>query len=163
MVEYQIVDVQQGIWMDERWLRSAGLGARLQVVVQPGEIRLRAVSIEEEQVARSEAGWEVFRLLGQDAPTGRFSNAAADHDQYLYGIRQTLVIHRLCLLCGDEAGEDNNGRGAVTAWQERHVLAAHDRTAQAQDNQSRAAGAKRRAPKPKLKDRNGEPVPRLKR
>lgn len=85
MIEYQIADVQQGIWIDEHWLRSAGLGARLQVVVQPGEIRLRAVSLEEEQRPRSDVGWEVFRLLGHDAPTGRLSNAAADHDQHLYG------------------------------------------------------------------------------
>jgi hypothetical protein len=36
----KVLEVQQGIWVDEQWLRHAGLGTRLQIVVHPGEIRI---------------------------------------------------------------------------------------------------------------------------
>lgn len=85
MPEQQVLEVQQGIWIDERWLREAGLGSRLQVVVQPGEIRILAGPTEVEQQEPSEQGWEVFRSLGRDAQPGQLQNAAAEHDRYLYG------------------------------------------------------------------------------
>ena len=38
------------------------------------------------QAERSEQkGWEVFRLLGQDAIGGKLSDASTKHDKYLYG------------------------------------------------------------------------------
>lgn len=83
----QVLEVQQGIWIDEQWLRSAGLGHRLQVVVLPGEIRILSMPQVEQQEA-SEVGWDVFRSLGHDAQPGQLPNAAVGHDRYLYGKNQ---------------------------------------------------------------------------
>jgi len=30
-------------------------------------------------------GWDIFRLLGHDAPGGKLANASANHDRYIYG------------------------------------------------------------------------------
>ena len=84
MRDPQVVEVQQGIWIDERWLRNAELGSRLQVVIQPGEIRIQAAPTGEKQQGLSKAGWVAFRSLGQDAQPGRLQNAAKEHDRYLY-------------------------------------------------------------------------------
>jgi hypothetical protein len=80
----ELLEVQQGIWIDEVWIRNAGLGHRLQVIVKPGEIRILSGEPEEETQS-STAGWDVYRALGNDAPAGRLPNAAIDHDRYLYG------------------------------------------------------------------------------
>ncbi len=85
MSEQPVLEVQQGIWIDKRWLRDAGLGSRLQISVQPGEIRIVAAPTEAEQKEPSEQGWEVFRSLGCDAQAGQLQNAAIEHDRYLYG------------------------------------------------------------------------------
>jgi len=42
-------------------------------------IRLLQSTVEQEQEA-----WAAFRQLGQDAGPGQLSDAAADHDRYLY-------------------------------------------------------------------------------
>jgi hypothetical protein len=84
MLEQQVLEVQKGIWIDEQWIRDAGLGAYLQVIVQPGEIRILPVSAEAEERELSK-GWEIFRSLGYDAQSGQLSNAAVEHDRYLYG------------------------------------------------------------------------------
>lgn len=84
MANQEVLEVQQGIWIDEQWIRNAGLGTRLQVVVRPGEIRILPVPDEAER-KESPRGWEVFRSLGRDAQPGRLPNAAAEHDRYLYG------------------------------------------------------------------------------
>lgn len=84
MTEQAVLEIRQGIWIDERWLRDAGLGTRLQVVVRPGEIRILPVPAEAER-QESPNGWEVFRSLGRDAQPGRLPNAAVEHDRYLYG------------------------------------------------------------------------------
>lgn len=34
MANRQLLDVQQGIWIDKQWLQQAGLGGHLQIVVQ---------------------------------------------------------------------------------------------------------------------------------
>jgi hypothetical protein len=81
----QILQVRKGIWIDERWLRNAGLGAQLQVVVQPGEIRILTAPPETRPAELSVRGWDAFRSLGQDAQPGRLPNAAVEHDRYLYG------------------------------------------------------------------------------
>ncbi len=85
MEERQSLEVQQGLWIDERWIREAGLGPRLRVVIRPGEIRI--VPEVETATAQTEAGsgWDVFRRLGDDAPVGRLSNVAVEHDRYIYG------------------------------------------------------------------------------
>ena len=46
MQDQEMLEVQQGIWIDERGIRDAGLGTRLQVVVRPGEIRILPVPAE---------------------------------------------------------------------------------------------------------------------
>lgn len=38
-----VLEIQQGIWLDEQILRRAGVGAQWQVLVQPGEIRILPV------------------------------------------------------------------------------------------------------------------------
>ena len=85
MSNQQVLEVQQGIWIDERWIRNAELGTRLRVVVQSGEIRILDMPTEVEPEEVSEDGWEVFRSLGRDAQHGQLSNAAVEHDRYLYG------------------------------------------------------------------------------
>jgi len=82
-----VLEVQQGIWIDEQWIRNAGLGIRLQVIVRPGEIRILPVRDEVER-QKSPRGWEVFRSLGRDAQPGQLPNAAVEHDHYLYGKEQ---------------------------------------------------------------------------
>jgi hypothetical protein len=80
----EVLEVQHGIWIDEQWIRDAGLGRRLRVIVQPGEIRIVPTLPETETPSLSQ-GWDVFRSLGNDAQPGQLDNAAEDHDRYLYG------------------------------------------------------------------------------
>lgn len=47
----QVLEVKQGIWLDEQLLRRAGLGAQWQVLVQPGEIRIVPVAVSDAQSA----------------------------------------------------------------------------------------------------------------
>jgi len=84
MSNSQVLEIQQGVWIDERWLQSAGLGPRIQVVVQAGEIRIVPALGETEQPQSAELGWNVFRALGKNARPGKLPNAAAEHDRYLY-------------------------------------------------------------------------------
>ncbi len=81
----RVLEIQQGIWIEEELLRNAGLGQHLQVVVRPGEIRISSLSAKTEGPGPAADGWDIFRSLGQDAPSGRLSNAAIEHDRYLYG------------------------------------------------------------------------------
>ena len=67
MQERQILNVSQGVWIDERWLHKAGLGARLQVEMKPGEIRIKAASDMIEEKSPSEKGWKTFESLGDDS------------------------------------------------------------------------------------------------
>jgi len=85
MAERQIVNVSQGVWIDERWLHKAGLGSRLQVEMKPGEIRIQAASEMIDDENPSKKGWDVFQSLGNNAVPGCLKNAAQDHDRYLYG------------------------------------------------------------------------------
>jgi hypothetical protein len=87
MADQEVLEIRQGIWIDEQWIRNAGLGTRLQVIVRPGEIRILPVRDEFER-QESSKGWEVFRSLGCDAQSGRLPNAAVEHDRYLYGKKQ---------------------------------------------------------------------------
>ncbi len=87
MLELEVLEVQQGVWINEQWIRDAQLGTRLQVVVQPGEIRILPVPDEVEREV-SARGWDVFLSLGHAAQSGRLPNAAVEHDRYLYGKSQ---------------------------------------------------------------------------
>ncbi len=87
-----VLEIQQGIWIDEQLLRRAGVGAQCQVVVQPGEIRIiplavssESPSLEGEQSNATDVAWHVFRSLGRNAPPGKLPNTSTDHDRYLYG------------------------------------------------------------------------------
>jgi hypothetical protein len=79
------VTVREGVWIDEEWLRTAGLGRHLQIEVQPGEIRISDLPTEEVSAAPSARGWETFRDMGRKAQPGKLRNASVDHDRYLYG------------------------------------------------------------------------------
>lgn len=87
MEKKQILNVRQGVWIDEQWLHKAGLGPRLQVEMKPGEIRIHAASEITEEAKPSKKGWETFHTLGNNAVIGRLKNAAQNHDRYLYGKR----------------------------------------------------------------------------
>jgi len=78
------LEVKDGIWIEEQWIRYAGLGRRLRVTVKPGEIRINPTQPEGEQNS-STKGWSIFRTLGDNAQPGQLLNAAVDHDHYLYG------------------------------------------------------------------------------
>jgi len=80
----EVLEVQHGIWIDEQWIRESGLEGRLRVLVQPGDIRILPGADENEARASSK-GWDVFRMLGDDAQPGKLENAAEEHDRYLYG------------------------------------------------------------------------------
>ena len=80
----EVREVQHGIWIDEQWIRDAGLSGRLRILVQPGEIRILPEDQEIEKQP-SPKGWDAFRSLGDDAQNGNLKNAGEDHDQYLYG------------------------------------------------------------------------------
>ena len=88
MGEVGVLKVQQGVWIDEEWIREAGLGDRLRIVVQGGEIRILPAAGEGEEREPSARGWEIWQALGRDAQPGRLPDAAAKHDQYLYGSRR---------------------------------------------------------------------------
>jgi len=85
MTATQTLEVQQGIWIDEQWLQSAGLGSRLQVIVQSGEIRIAAAPAKVAPPISSAMAWSIFRSLGKNAKAGKLQNAAVEHDRYLYG------------------------------------------------------------------------------
>jgi hypothetical protein len=84
MLHEQELEVRQGIWIDKEWLRNAGFGSRLHVLVQLGEIRILPGTGATRQVG-STTGRDIFRTLGDDATTGQLADAAVEHDRYLYG------------------------------------------------------------------------------
>jgi hypothetical protein len=87
MQEKQIINVGQGVWLDERWLHKAGLGSRVQVELRTGEIRIHSPSETTEVAKPSKKGWGTFQTLGDNAVIGCLKNAAQNHDLYLYGKR----------------------------------------------------------------------------
>jgi len=84
MQKKQILNVSQGVWIDERWLHKAGLGHRLQVEMRTGEIRIQSASDTSKELKPSEKGWDTFQTLGDNAVAGFLKNAAQNHDRYLY-------------------------------------------------------------------------------
>lgn len=83
MVQQVRLTVQQGIWIDQECLAGAGLGDRVELSVEPGQIRIRAA--QPSQPTASEAAWKVFCSLGHDAQPGRLANPSTEHDKHLYG------------------------------------------------------------------------------
>ena len=85
MGEEFIIDINKGVWIDQRWLQEAGLGPRLKIEMKEGEISIKpAIDIDEIKEI-SPKGWEVLKTLGDNAPVGSLKNASRHHDQYLYG------------------------------------------------------------------------------
>lgn len=79
MEQIIVVEAQKGVWIEERFLRQAHLGERLQVVVEEGEIRILPTTTEtprlpygatadEAQTVLQEAREEVIALYGGQAP-----------------------------------------------------------------------------------------------
>ena len=63
MVRRETVSVQQGIWIDGQRLADAGLHDRLQIIVQPGEIRIRPA--EADRISQGDAAQEpLLELAG---------------------------------------------------------------------------------------------------
>lgn len=103
MLEQQTMVVQEGIFLSKSWLEKAGLGSRLQVAIEAGEIRIITAPPDESEIDEEkgwdvflsfppdeskideETGWGVFLSLGQDAPKGKLQDASVNHDRYLYG------------------------------------------------------------------------------
>lgn len=53
----EVLEVKQGVWIDETLIKLAGLGTRLRVMTQPGEIRIVPAT---DGVDRSRAEWLAF-------------------------------------------------------------------------------------------------------
>lgn len=79
MEQIIVVEAQKGVWIEERFLRQAHLGERLQVVVEEGEIRILPTTAEttrlpfgatadEAQTVLQEARAEAIALYGGQAP-----------------------------------------------------------------------------------------------
>ncbi|MBN1472606.1 MAG: hypothetical protein JW925_12560 [Syntrophaceae bacterium] len=84
MREEQVLHVRQGVWIDKRLLRKAGLGTRLQIELSEGQICIQAAENSIQETQSSDHGWEIFRGLGDDASFGSLKNASRYHDRYLY-------------------------------------------------------------------------------
>jgi len=79
MSEAMLLEEQKGLWIEERLLRQAQLGERLQVMVEQGEIRILSagtvpprlpygVSVDEAQTVLREVREEAITLYGGQAP-----------------------------------------------------------------------------------------------
>jgi hypothetical protein len=79
MSEAMVLEEQKGLWIEERLLRQAQLGERLQVMVGQGEIRILpagtvppglpyGVSVDEAQTVLREVREEAITLYGGQAP-----------------------------------------------------------------------------------------------
>lgn len=82
MTQTQIVELEQGLWIQQNWLKQAGLDDKVQIVIQQGEIRILAAITSLNQ--NQEKGWDVFLSLEKDAPKGQVADISTNHDNYLY-------------------------------------------------------------------------------
>ena len=81
MVEQRTISVQQGIWIDKQRLAEAGLQDRLQITVQPGEIRIQ--SAESASVVQGELANEP--LLNLSGTLSGLPLSGRDIQRELYG------------------------------------------------------------------------------
>lgn len=81
MVKRTTVSVQQGIWIDKQRLADAGLQDRLQITVQPGEIRIQ--SAEPDSAAQGELADEP--LLNLSGILSGLPLSGQDIERELYG------------------------------------------------------------------------------
>ena len=82
MTQSQVIELEQGVWIQPQWLKEAGLNDKVQIVIQEGEIHLKRAS--DTSNLKQEEGWEMFLSLEEDAPTGQITDISANHDNYLY-------------------------------------------------------------------------------
>ncbi|MDY6803831.1 MAG: hypothetical protein SXA11_08500 [Cyanobacteriota bacterium] len=54
MLEQQTIVVQEGIWLPKSLLEKAGLGSRLQVAIEAGEIRIINAPPDESETKKQE-------------------------------------------------------------------------------------------------------------
>ena len=54
MLEQQTIAVQEGIWLPKSLLEKAGLGSRLQVAIEAGEIRIITAPPDESEIKKQE-------------------------------------------------------------------------------------------------------------
>lgn len=54
MLEQQTMEVQEGIWLSKSLLEKAGLGSRLQVAIEAGEIRIITAPPDESETKKQE-------------------------------------------------------------------------------------------------------------
>ena len=54
MLEQQTIAVQEGIWISKSLLEKAGLGSRLQVAIEAGEIRITTAKPDELETEKQE-------------------------------------------------------------------------------------------------------------
>lgn len=81
----EIIHIQQGVWIEEQWLKKAGLGMHVQIKFLPGEIRIQSAPPLPGEKKPSRKGWNTLRTLGDDAEEGCLGNASENHDRFLYG------------------------------------------------------------------------------
>ena len=82
MTQSQVIELEQGLWIQPQWLKEAGLNDKVQIVIQEGEIHLKRAS--DTSNLKQEEGWEMFLSLEEDAPTGQITDLSVNHDNYLY-------------------------------------------------------------------------------
>ena len=82
MTQTQEVKLQQGLYIEQKWLEKAGLDDKVKIVIQEGEIRILSASMATNK--KEEAGWDVFLSLEKDAPTSKMTDVSTNHDRYLY-------------------------------------------------------------------------------
>lgn len=53
----EVLEVKQGVWIDETLIKLAGLGTRLRIMTQPGEIRIVPAI---DRIDETRAAWLAF-------------------------------------------------------------------------------------------------------
>jgi len=112
MLEQETMVVQEGIWLSKSLLEKAGLGSRLQVAIEAGEIRIITAPPDESEIKKQEIKngqttdddfdlfqsplWELCGTLEVSAPTEEdiverketgeiVTNYAENVDKIIYG------------------------------------------------------------------------------
>jgi len=81
MVQRRTVMVQHGVWIDGQRLSDAGLDDHLEIIVSPGEIRIRSSELAGEQT-NDASGEPLLKLAGLLSGT---PVSSAEIDRQLYG------------------------------------------------------------------------------
>lgn len=83
MLERSPVVLQEGIWIDSRWLAVAGLRQSLEITVQPGEIRIRAAeSLEGDGPSTVGEIEDAYPLIDESFRENWEAPGMEDYDRY---------------------------------------------------------------------------------